>query len=196
MSADTVYVATVQVDYWGRLPADQSDVDTWHPMVAEWDHADTWRLDATPIDAPDLEFAPGALVRCEWRPYGSGDVLLAVEGIDEKLPEVPPRNGKTEVMYIEHCPPGKLHRGDAWIGRVTWSKSGSSCYYRGMHLEAGHGRGGGNYFEATTGESYWVSGVKTRGSNRHWAGGGPVHVDADVAEEYEAFRKAKRWAAS
>jgi hypothetical protein len=39
--------------------------------------------------------------------------------------------------------------------------------------------------DVKTGEEYWVSGVKKNGEDRHWAGKGPVHVDADAREEYE-----------
>jgi len=43
------------------------------------------------------------------------------------------------------------------------------------------GRGvGASYFDVETREQCWVFGVKKDGSDRHWAGGEPVHV----AEEY------------
>jgi hypothetical protein len=42
----------------------------------------------------------------------------------------------------------------------------------------------GNYVDVVTGEEFWVSGVKRDGNDRHWAGGGPVEIDADVFDEY------------
>ena len=47
------------------------------------------------------------------------------------------------------------------------------------------GDSGGNYIDMETGESFWVSGVKKNGQDRHWAGSGPVAIDEDAREEYE-----------
>ncbi len=41
-----------------------------------------------------------------------------------------------------------------------------------------------NYADEQTGLQYWVSGPKQNGEDRHWAGGGPVTIDADVVDEY------------
>lgn len=98
------------------------------------------------------------------------------------------RGQASRIMYIEHKS-GQGDRGQAWIGRVTFSQTGKSIYYKGMRFQRSKGRGiGGNYFEGESGDYYWISGVKKDGSDRHWAGGGPVEVDADVAEEYAALR--------
>jgi hypothetical protein len=35
-----------------------------------------------------------------------------------------------------------------------------------------------------TGESFWVSGVKKNGEDRHWAGSGKVLVEAAAVSEY------------
>ena len=51
-----------------------------------------------------------------------------------------------------------------------------------MALKRGGGAQG-NYFDAATGAEYWVSGVRKRGSNRHWAGSGKILVDAAVVPE-------------
>jgi len=91
-------------------------------------------------------------------------------------------------MYVE-LKSGHLHHGPAWIGRVRFSKSGQSIHYRGKRLQRckGGGRRGGNYFDAETGEEYWVSGIKKDGEDRHWAGSGEVHIDEDVRDEYFAL---------
>jgi hypothetical protein len=46
------------------------------------------------------------------------------------------------------------------------------------------GAGGGNYLDMETGESFWVSGVKKNGEDRHWAGSGRVLVEAAAVSEY------------
>ncbi|VAX04387.1 hypothetical protein MNBD_GAMMA19-644 [hydrothermal vent metagenome] len=48
------------------------------------------------------------------------------------------------------------------------------------------GRGiAGNHFDEETGEEYWVSGIKKRGSNAYWAESASIAVDDDAKEEYE-----------
>jgi len=90
----------------------------------------------------------------------------------------------TRILYIE-CKTGEHDRGDAFIGRAVFSKTGKTIRYRDLELKALGGRGvGANYFDATTGLQYWVSGPKKNGKDRHWAGGGPVLIDEDVADEY------------
>ncbi len=37
---------------------------------------------------------------------------------------------------------------------------------------------GGNYVDMQTGGSFWVSGVKKNGQDRHWAGSGKVLIEA------------------
>lgn len=46
------------------------------------------------------------------------------------------------------------------------------------------GESGGNYIDMETGESFWVSGVKKNGQDRHWAGSGKVLVEAAALTEY------------
>jgi len=43
---------------------------------------------------------------------------------------------------------------------------------------------GGNYVDMATGESFWVSGVKKNGQDRHWAGSGKVLIEAEALSEY------------
>jgi hypothetical protein len=86
------------------------------------------------------------------------------------------------VMYVE-LKSGHGDSGPAWIGRVRFSKTGRSVYYRGLTL-ARKQRAAGNHIDVATGDEYWVSGVKSDGTDRHWAGGGPVLVDPEVLDEY------------
>jgi len=46
------------------------------------------------------------------------------------------------------------------------------------------GDSGGNYVDMETGESFWVSGVKKNGQDRHWAGSGKVLIEAAALSEY------------
>jgi len=93
---------------------------------------------------------------------------------------------KARIRYVEL----KTANGDgpAWIGRVQLSKTGRTVYYRNKTLRRIPGGGiSGNHVDVETGEEYWVSGVKKNQEDRHWAGHGPVIVDEDVKEEYEAL---------
>lgn len=44
--------------------------------------------------------------------------------------------------------------------------------------------GSGNYYDVETAESYWVSGVKKKGGDRHWAGRGKITIDAGAVDEF------------
>jgi hypothetical protein len=85
-------------------------------------------------------------------------------------------------MYVE-LKTGFSDNGPAWIGKVTFSKTGRTAYYRGHNLRRVHGVSG-NYLDVQTGEEYWISGIKRDGTDRHWAGGGPVGIDSDVRDDY------------
>ena len=88
---------------------------------------------------------------------------------------------KTRVMYIEQK--GDGISGPARIGRVTFSKSGKSLYYRDRQFQSLDGQGfKANYFDCETGEEYWISGCKRRGGDRLYAG--TIEIDDDVREEY------------
>ena len=84
------------------------------------------------------------------------------------------------VMYVE-LKSGN-DRGPAWIGRVRYSKTGRTAFYRGRTLMRSQGVSG-NHIDEATGEEFWISG-KRDGTDRHWAGGGPVEIDSDVLDEY------------
>lgn len=92
------------------------------------------------------------------------------------------------VMYLENKD-GLLEGARARIGWVSFSKSGRTVYYAGRSLAAIGGRGiRGNFRDEETGEEFWVSGVKKRGSNVHPGESASVVVDDDALEEYELLR--------
>jgi hypothetical protein len=92
---------------------------------------------------------------------------------------------KSRIMYIEL----KTHEcgndaGPARIGRVTFSKTGSTMYYQGKSFQRAN-LSCGNYRERDTGDDYWISGPKKKGGDRYpWAQRAPVEIDDDVREEY------------
>ncbi|MDQ3815620.1 MAG: 1-deoxy-D-xylulose-5-phosphate synthase [Armatimonadota bacterium] len=86
-------------------------------------------------------------------------------------------------MYIERKA-GNL-TGTARIGRVTFSKTGRTLYYRGKSFQSLNGAGfKSNYYDLATGEEYWISGCKKDGTDRLYGERVPVVIDADVREEY------------
>ncbi len=90
---------------------------------------------------------------------------------------------KPRIMYIESKADGLT--GPARIGRVSFSKTGSTVYYRGDSFRSLKGGGfKANYYKVGTGEHYWISGPKKDGSDRLSDGRLPVEVDDDVREEY------------
>lgn len=92
------------------------------------------------------------------------------------------------VMYIENKD-GLLEGAHARIGWVSFSKSGRTVYYQGRSLAAIGGRGiRGNFLDVETGEEFWVSGVKKRGVNSHYADSASIVVDDDAKVEYEHLR--------
>ncbi|MEM8929803.1 MAG: hypothetical protein AAGE94_01440 [Acidobacteriota bacterium] len=86
------------------------------------------------------------------------------------------------LKYIERCV-GASHDGPAWIAHVESSRSGRTIYFDGRALRVATSAGGvGNHVDSETGEPFWVSGVKKSGSNRHWAGCGPILVEASAVD--------------
>jgi hypothetical protein len=87
------------------------------------------------------------------------------------------------IMYIE-CKAGGL-TGSARIGRVSFSKTGRTLYYRGQTFQSLKGAGfKSNYYCVETGEDYWISGPKRRGGDALYGGSTPIEIDEDVREEY------------
>lgn len=83
------------------------------------------------------------------------------------------------IMYID-CKSGGL-KGAGRIGRVEFSNTGRTLYYRGREFIPVNGYKY-NYIDAETREAYWVSGPKKRGGDTLY--GGVIEIDDDVREEY------------
>ncbi|MGD0843562.1 MAG: hypothetical protein ABSA06_04240 [Geobacteraceae bacterium] len=99
---------------------------------------------------------------------------------------------KPIIKYIEHKPAEHTDRGEAWIARVWPSSSGKTLYFNDMALKQCSGNDC-NHFDLVTGESYWLSGVKKRGSNRHWGGGGPIQIEQSIVEWYQKHVQFKEY---
>ncbi|AIE85520.1 hypothetical protein OP10G_2152 [Fimbriimonas ginsengisoli Gsoil 348] len=84
-------------------------------------------------------------------------------------------------MYIENKSEALNNFGR--IGRVTYSKTGKTIYYRGKEFKSLKGGYKANYYDVESGERYWISGPKKNGQNRLY-GGTAVEIDEDVREEY------------
>lgn len=69
----------------------------------------------------------------------------------------------------------------ASIGRVTFSKTGKSLYYKGRHF-AKHSGFKSNYYEIATGEEYWISGCRKDGADPLYSN--KVEIDDDILEDY------------
>lgn len=94
------------------------------------------------------------------------------------------KRGPTRIMYIENKSEG-LSGGEARIGRVSFSKSGATLYYRGRSFRSLKGAGfKANYYDVATGEEFWISGPKSDGGDRLYGERVPIQIDDDVKEEY------------
>lgn len=88
------------------------------------------------------------------------------------------------VMYIENKD-SMIDGRAAYIGWVGFSKTGKTVYYQDKILHRIKGGGvSGNHIDKTTGDEYWVSGIKKRGSNTHWAESVSIKIDDDAKDEY------------
>jgi hypothetical protein len=87
------------------------------------------------------------------------------------------------IMYIE-CKAGGL-AGEARIGRVTFSQTRRTLYYRGKKFQSLKGKGfKSNFYEVNSLEDYWISGPKRDGGDALYGGSMPIEIDDDVREEY------------
>jgi len=86
-------------------------------------------------------------------------------------------------MYIE-LKSGYSDNGPAWIGAVSFSRTGRTAYFNGKGFKY---LGKGHYSDLESRDSYWISGVKKNGEDRHWAGTGKVMIQRSVVQEYLAL---------
>jgi hypothetical protein len=91
---------------------------------------------------------------------------------------------RSRIMYIEDKSAGLV--GPCRIGRVMFSKTGSTLRYDGRSFQslAGHGFKA-NFFDVETGQHFWISGPRRDGTDGLY---GRVtqagDVDDDVADGY------------
>ena len=91
---------------------------------------------------------------------------------------------RTEIKYLE-LKSGFSDNGPAWIGIVSFSKSGKTIYFDGKAFQSLNGNGiSGNYFDIENGDEYWISGVKKDMSDRHKFGGGKIFVEKRILNDY------------
>ncbi|MCU1487698.1 MAG: hypothetical protein JWN67_4444 [Actinomycetia bacterium] len=86
-------------------------------------------------------------------------------------------------MYLEQLTEDEDDVGPAWIGRVRFSKTGRTLFYRGRTLEQAV-VGPGTHRDKGTGERFFVCGIKWDLKQLHWADR-EVEIDDDAAVEYE-----------
>lgn len=90
---------------------------------------------------------------------------------------------KSRIMYIESKAGGLT--GPARIGRVTFSKTGSTLYYGGKSFQSLKGSGlKANFFDVDSGDQYWISGPRKDGKDSLYPTNVAPEIDADVDEEY------------
>lgn len=94
-----------------------------------------------------------------------------------------------DLMYIE-LKSGYSDDGPAWIGYVKMSKSKRTIYFNDHAFQKCIGNYS-NYIDIETGDAYWISGLKKRESNRHWAGHGKIMIDRRAVDEYLAIMDEK-----
>jgi hypothetical protein len=92
-----------------------------------------------------------------------------------------PKSSKSGIMYIESK--AESLNGPARIGRVTFSKTGLSIYYKAKRFLRIQGFKA-NYADSETFDKYWISGPRRDGKDRLYVSNIPVEIDDDVREEY------------
>ena len=90
---------------------------------------------------------------------------------------------KSRIMYIENKSEGLVS--PARIGRVNFSKTGSTLYYGGKSFLSLKGSGyKANYYDIESGDEYWISGCKKNGCDHLYATNAATEIDGDVRAEY------------
>jgi hypothetical protein len=88
---------------------------------------------------------------------------------------------RSRLIYIEDKTEGLS--GPARIGRVGFSRTGRTIYYRGQAFQPLAGQGyKANYSDERSGAWYWISGCRKDGCDSLYPQ--VVAIDEDVREEY------------
>lgn len=100
---------------------------------------------------------------------------------------------QAKILYLEHKN-NQNHKGDAWIGEATFSRTGRTVYFNGqVFRRLKSPRGAGNYYDIATGDYYWISGIKKNGMDRHWLGSGKVYIDKKIINTYTLLTGIDIW---
>jgi len=95
------------------------------------------------------------------------------------------RKARSRIMYIENKSNGLL--GPARIGRVYFSKSGKTLYYKRSRYSSLKGKGfKSNYVDMESGVEYWISGPRKDRNDGLYGGDNGAIIDDDIEEEYWA----------
>ena len=100
-------------------------------------------------------------------------------------------NSRPEATFDVRREQGRYDRGRSRPDRLSYFlKIRANRLLSREGVGQGQGRGiRGNFVDAATGEEFWVSGVKRRGSNAHPAERGvSIIIDDDAQAEYHAIR--------
>jgi hypothetical protein len=90
---------------------------------------------------------------------------------------------KSRIMYVERK--AEDITGAARIGRVSFSKSGKTLYFRRKTFQSLKGCGlTSDYYDIDSGDDYWISGCRRDGADRLYGERVPISIDEDVREEY------------
>jgi hypothetical protein len=96
------------------------------------------------------------------------------------------RLSRSRLMYIEDKSLGL--EGEARIGRVYFSKSGKTLYYRGQKFQSLKGSGyKANYYELESGNHFWISGPRKDRNDRLYGGSRGVEINDDVKAAYAEY---------
>lgn len=93
---------------------------------------------------------------------------------------------KAKLIYVE-LKSGYSDNGPAWIGNGFYNRTRKTVYFNGQVFCRSQSTYG-NHIDLETREEYWISGVKKKGTDRHWAGSGIIKIDQSVIAEYLALR--------
>ena len=105
----------------------------------------------------------------------------------EPIEELPKefKLSRSRIMYVENKSGGTGLEGPARIGRVYFSKSGKTLYYRGMKFQSLKGAGfKANYFDMESGDHYWISGPRKDRNDGLYGGDNGAIIDENVVNEY------------
>lgn len=91
---------------------------------------------------------------------------------------------RARIMYVEDKSGGLV--GPCRVGRVAFSKTGSTLRYDGRSFQSLKGYGfKANFIDIETGQHFWISGPRKDGADGLYGRiTQPEDVDSDVAEEY------------